>query len=146
MSNEISAIEGITKAVEWYAKLPSQYTNIDKLMTAQRKLCGYMFAFASQVGEAYEQKNACEFERKSKYDKARHNLLLQGETASKADIDARALCIAEAGAEQTTDAIYRKMYLLLEAAKEVRAAMQQQISNLKEEKRLEYTGQGSQQK
>ncbi len=134
----------IEKAVTWYKSVKSEFNDVDTLLRTQRHLAGLLWDFAGEIGGLYKQKNRCEFQRKAEFERERQTAIKKGETAAKAEIEARVAVEALTENELNADAEYRAAWILYEAAQGVLSAMVQHISHLKQEKRAEAAGQGSQ--
>lgn len=145
MSN-LTPIERISKAVEWYNGLPQDYNNVDRLINAANRFACAVFEFSREVGDLYQEKNATEYRRKAAFVKYRAEFLQQQEKVSysAAAEAAEAKILDERKDEQMADAVYYQAKLMLDSAKDVLDRLNQHISNLKQEKRLEMAGQGSQ--
>lgn len=139
-------IERIEKAVRWYNGLSQDFSDVDLLITASNRLACSIFEFSREVGELYQEKNATEYRRKAAFVAYKSKAISEMEkpTYSGADAIAELQIIEERKDEQLADAMYYRAKLLLDSARDVLDRMNQYISNLKQEKRLEMAGQGSQ--
>lgn len=134
----------IEKVIAWYKSVKSDFNDVDALLRTQRHLAGLLWDFAGEIGGLYKQKNRCEFQRKAEFERERQAAMKAGDTAAKAEIEARVKVEPLIESELSADAEYRAAWILYEAAQGVLSAMVQHISHLKAEKRAEAAGQGSQ--
>lgn len=141
-----STLERIHSAVSWYATIDRDYSDIVTLMEARRRLACHLFAFALEVGELNREKNRTEHMRKSKYARTVAELLAEsgGKNVEAAKQAADFKTSGERGEEGAAEAAYYAARLIHEAGNNVLDCLNQHISNLKQERRLEYSGQGSQ--
>jgi hypothetical protein len=144
MSNTQSLADRITDLVRAYHRLPTNTPNIDQLLDLRRHLATLKFGFAVEVGNLYQERNGAEFRRKSNFARVKADHIAGGDSAAKAEAAAEVACEELRKEESHADAMYRGAYLILEAAKDVLDTMAQHIANVRQEKRLETTGQGSQ--
>jgi hypothetical protein len=144
---QASILEKICAAVSWYATIDRDYADIVKLMEARRRLACHIFAFAMEVGELNREKSRKEHLRKSKYARTVSEQLekSEGKNVAAAKEHADFKTQFERGEETASESEYYAARVVYEAANNVLDCLNQHISNLKQERRLEYTGQGSQQ-
>ena len=140
-------LERIEAAVTWYNALKPDYNDVDTLILASNRFACAIFEFSREVGELYTEKNGAEFRRKSAFtvSRAMHLKTQEKTSYSAADSAAEVDVIEQRKEEQLADSQYMSARLMLESAKDVLDRMNQYISYLKQEKRLETSGQGSQQ-
>lgn len=144
-----TTLERIQSAVVWYSTIDRDYADITTLMEARRRLACHLFAFAMEVGELNREKSRKEHLRKSKYARTVSEMLEKSQgktvsvTAAKEHADFKTMF--ERGEETASEAEYYAARVVYEAANNVLDTLSQHISNLKSERRLEYSGQGSQQ-
>lgn len=138
--------EKIQAAVQWYAALDAGFADIATLMEARRRLACHLFAFAVEVGELGREKNRVEHLRKSKYARIVAESLEKsdGKGVAAAQVAAEHLTSHERGEEAAAEAAYYAAKVVMDAGNNVLDTMNQHISNLKAERRLEFSGQGSQ--
>lgn len=134
----------IASLIEKYQALPKDYSDAVDLVHRRKWLSTLLFQFSDQVGDLYQEMVSSEYRRKSKYEAQRTKYINEGDTAAAADAKARADIGEEMKLEMMCTGIYKKADLLRQAAYAVLDSLNQQISLVKQEKRLEYTGQGSQ--
>lgn len=96
--------------------------------------------YAGEVGDFYKEKNRTEFVRRSTFEREKKRLIKEGESGTAAGAAAMVFVEKELSAETMADAEYKASYFLYESAKDVLQSMQQHVSNLKQEKRLEMAG------
>ena len=136
--------EAIGSCVNAYYRLPKDGVDVVSLLDLQRRLAGLKYAFAVEVGRMYAERNAAEFTRKAEFSRRRHDLVSNGTTVAKAESEAQAEVLALLDAEQKADAAYKAGNLILDSAADVMRALSQQIANLRQERREEMAGAGSQ--
>lgn len=137
-------LDKIAAIVTWYKGVPHSFSDVQQLTAAQKALACLLFEYAGEVGELYKQKNGTEFTRKAIFEKERLRLIGEGKSAAAAGNEAQTLIGTSAFAEVCADAEYRAAVMQKEAASDVLRSMLQHIANIKEERRLEISGQGSQ--
>ena len=126
----------IKTATEHIARLINAYHSrgknapVEGLIEMRIKLSTLVFYVAGVEADAYEDFVTAEYNRKSKFIESKEYYVKSGESVAKAETQA--------------DAIHKRLQLIRLAAKEVLDCLNQHISNIKSEKRLEMTGQGSQ--
>jgi hypothetical protein len=139
-------LHNIESAVKWYAMLSADYNDINTLMNARRRLACHLFNFAIEIGELNREKNRTEHVRKSKYAMLVHDALVKSEGKNVASnqliIDYKVSF--ERGEEGAAESTYYAGKLIYDAGTNVLDTMNQHISNLKKERSLEYSHQGSQ--
>lgn len=146
---QVTVLERICAAVSWYSTIDRDFNDITTLMEARRRLACHLFAFAMEVGELNREKSRKEHLRKSKYARTVSEMLEKSQgktvsvTAAKEHADFKTMF--ERGEETASEAEYYAARVVYEAANNVLDTLSQHISNLKSERRLEYSGQGSQQ-
>ena len=141
-----SNLERIHAAVTWYATINKGFDDIETLMEARRRLSCHLFAFALEVGGLNREKNRTEHLRRSRYARTVAEMLEQsgGKNVAAAKEAADYKTSQERGEEGMAEAEYYAAKLIHEAGKDVLDTLNQHISNLKQERRLEISGQGSQ--
>lgn len=144
---QAKTLERIQSAVQWYATIDRDYSDIVTLMEARRRLACHIFAFALEVGELNREKSRKEHLRKSRYARIVSEQLekSEGKNVAAAQQLADFKTSFERGEETASEAEYFAARIIYEAANNVLDCLNQHISNLKQERRLEYSGQGSQQ-
>lgn len=136
--------DNIASLIHKYQALPKDYSDVADLIHRRKWLSTLLFDFTAEVGELYQEMISAEYRRKSKYDAQRTAYMAEGDTAAAADTKARNDIHEEYKMEMMHTGLYKKADLIRQAANAVLDSMNQQISHVKQEKRLEYTGQGSQ--
>lgn len=138
-------IEQIQKIVSWYSRQSRDFNDVPVLMNARAKLSTLLAEMAGQVVALYAQKNGAEFQRKAAHAEAlRREMSVEKTSAAAAKIVADSDVRTELEREYEADSEYQRARLLYDAYRNVCDVMSQHISNLKSEKRNEFTGQGSQ--
>lgn len=136
--------ELITDAVAWYRSLKTDFADVDLLLRTQREFAARLYDFAGEVGSLYKQRNRTEFQRKAAFNRERQQRIGTAGSVAKAESEALVEIETLLDAEQQADSEYRAAYLLLEHGRDVLSSMVQHLSHLKQEKRAEMHGQGSQ--
>lgn len=141
----LSTLDKISMIVQKYQAVPHDYRNIEVLTSWNRKLACTIFDYTGEVGDLYKSAKAYEFARKAAYERERIRLIKEdGKSASAADAEAKSKVEEELENEVNADADYRSAMMQLQGARDVLEAMRQHISSIKQEMKLEMTGQGSQ--
>ncbi len=143
---KVQTLEKIQAAVQWYATISPDFNDVAQLMEARRRLACHLFNFAIEVGELNHEKNRTEHTRKSKYARIVNEALekTDGKNVAAAQQSADFKTSFERGEEAAAEAAYFAGRLIYDAGTNVLDTMNQHISNLKKERSLEYSGQGSQ--
>lgn len=139
-----STSELISDAVHWYRTLKTDFNDVDLLLRTQREFAARLYDFAGEVGALYKQRNRTEFQRKAAFARERQSRIAGAGSVAKAESEALVEVEALLNDEQQADSEYRAAYLLLEHGRDVLSSMVQHLSHLKQEKRAETYGQGSQ--
>lgn len=142
MSTEKSTAERITDVVKDYYRYKDK-AGIEGLIRIRKNLAVLKYGLATEVAELYTEKNGAEFRRKAEYYRKKKELL-KTSTIGKAETEAEVLIEELRKEEQMADALYKSASFILDSAKDVLDALSQHIANLRQEKREEMTGQGSQ--
>jgi hypothetical protein len=139
-----SLADRITDLIRAYHKLPTATPDVDRLLDLRRQLATLKFGFAVEVGQLYQERNGAEFRRKAEFARIKADHIAGGDSAAKAEAAAE-IAIEELRKEEShADAMYRGAYLIHDAAKDVLDVLGQHVANVRQEKRAETTGQGSQ--
>ena len=136
--------DAIAACVNAYYRLPKDGVDVVSLLDLQRRLAGLKYAFAVEVGRMYAERNAAEFARKAEFSRRRHDLVSGGATVAKAESEAQAAILPLLETEQKADAAHKAGNLILESSADVLRAMSQHIATLRQERRHEMAGMGSQ--
>lgn len=135
----------IQKIVTWYSKLPRDFADVGLLMHARARLSTYLAEMAMQVTQLYAQKNGAEFQRKAAHAEAlRAAMGIEKTSAAAAKVIADSETMDAVQREYDADAEHQAAKMLYDAFRNVCDVMNQHISNLKSEKRNEFTNTGSQ--
>ena len=140
MESEKSTLDQIVEIVDFYYKIKEDFNDIERLQKGVRRLATLIFMYAGEVGSYYKEKNRTEFVRRSTFEKEKNRLIKTGESGTAAGAAALVFVERELQKEQQADAEYKAAHFLYESAKDVLQSMQQHVSNLKQEKRLEMAG------
>jgi hypothetical protein len=140
MEAEKSTLDQIVEIVDFYYKIKEDFNDIERLQKGVRRLATLIFMYAGEVGQFYKEKNRTEFVRRSTFEREKKKAINAGESAASAGTSAMVAVERELSAETQADAEYKAAYFLYESAKDVLQSMQQHVSNLKQEKRLEMAG------
>lgn len=142
---EICTLDKISMIVQKYQAVPHDYKNLEVMTSWNRKLACAIFDYTGEVGDLYKAANAYSFARKAAYERERIRLIKEdGKSAAAADAEAKAKIENELESEMNADADYRSAMMQLQGARDVLDAMRQHIASIKQEMKLEMTGQGSQ--
>lgn len=136
--------ERITDIVKEYYTVPSDTTDIVRLIDIRKRLAVLLYGFAAEVGSLYLDRASAEYRRKSEQGKIMAKALADGKSVAASEQMAKAETDEATKDELMTDALHRQSTLILNAGNEVLAAIQQQIAFARREHHAETTGQGSQ--
>jgi hypothetical protein len=134
MQDTEKVINEVTTLVNWYKKLPKDYSNIEDLMYARKVLCGNMFMLSVELGKTRQQWKECEFTTESVRRNTMKDLLEEGLAVGKADAYARADSLLALEAETVAESYYHLLKFMIDATQEVNNTMMQHISTLKKER------------
>lgn len=137
------AAKNITALIGKYYRNGHKMT-AEQLLDLRRRLAAMKYALALETGELYKGKNETEFRRKAEYTRRKKEALDGGANGVKSEIEAEAAVEQLRKDEHEADATHKAANLILDSAKDVLDALSQHIANLRQEKRDEMTGQGSQ--
>lgn len=135
----------IRAIIQAYYKTPKNGVDVETLMNMRRRLACLKYSLAASVGGMYEEKNGAEYRRKAAFAKAEAEAIAGNDTAAKARVKASEAVTELLKDEMLADAAYKAANMILEAVKDVLDAMAQHIANLRQERREEMAGNGSQQ-
>lgn len=127
-----------------YYKMPKNGCDVETLLDMRRRLACLKYGLAAEVGGLYDEKNGSEYRRKAAFAQKRAEAIKAGDSAAKAGATAEAETTEHLKDDMSADAAYKAGNLILEAVKDVLDAMAQHIANLRQERREEMAGQGSQ--
>ena len=88
MTQEKTTIQQIEVIMHWYYKLETDFKDVDRLTNVVRRLSTLLFFFAGELGEAYRDKNATEYNRKSAFSKKEMELMKSGTSGVAAKSEA----------------------------------------------------------
>lgn len=137
--------ELITDIIREYYKTAKNNPEIEGVMQMRIRLATLKYGLAAEVAGLYEEKNGTEFRRKAAFMARRADLMqTDGTSGAKAEAIAQAETVELLKQESIADAAYKAANLVLESAKDVLDVMGQHIANLRQERKEEMTGTGSQ--
>jgi len=130
-------LEQLTKGIEGiltlYSNLKADFKDIDRLIVAKRKLCGYMYRFSVLVGDALHEYNEAYAARKCDTANKILEYVSSGDAqfkaSMKAEVDTKESRIYEAKAE----AVYRRIKSQYDSLRDTLSSLQQDIATLKME-------------
>jgi hypothetical protein len=130
-------LEQLTKGIEGiltlYSNLGADFKDIDRLIVAKRKLCGYMYRFSVLVGDAlHEYNNSYAFRKRHLADK-KLEYIKQGDTIGKAELKAELLNYKFRVDEGENEALYRRVKSQYDSLRDTLSSLQQDIATLKME-------------
>lgn len=138
-----STADLITDMIGEYYRTGDKAT-AEQLLDLQRRLSCVKYALALQIGDLYTDKNGAEFRRKAAFFRFKKEGIDTGSSAAKAETDAENKIDELRKEEGQADALYKSAALILESTKDVLHAITQHIANLRQERREEMQGTGSQ--
>ena len=127
-------IDEMSKVLRYYAELPSDFNDIERLIVAKRKLVHYSFYFSTEVGNALAIYNNSYNIRKSAYAKCVELNIKGGDSVSKAQIVAEKDVEKLRETEGNAEALYRRVKGYQDALNQSIQSIMQDISYLKQEK------------
>lgn len=127
------AVDEIGKIVTWYKNLKKDYSNIEDLMYARKKLCTYQYQLAVELGTARQQWKECEVSTEVLKRKTLTDYLKEGMPFTKAVEFSKNECVLMFEAEKIADAYYNTFKFIMDASQEVSATMMQHIALLRKE-------------
>lgn len=136
--------QDIEKTVNWYRSLKKDFNDVGTLISARRLLSCRFYDFGHVVSNAKNRYNAAEWSRKAGYIVKKQELIATGDSISKADAAAEDFVKDLRYDEMVAYNELQEVLLQYEGVKEVLSSMQQHISYLKDERRSEFSGTGSQ--
>ena len=130
-------LEQLTKGIEGiltlYSNLGADFKDIDRLIVAKRKLCGYMYRFSVLVGDALnEYNNSYAFRKRHLADK-KLEYIKHGDTIGKAELKAELLNYKFRVDEGENEALYRRVKSQYDSLRDTLSSLQQDIATLKME-------------
>ena len=133
-------LEQLTKGIEGiltlYSNLGADFKDIDRLIVAKRKLCGYMYRFSVLVGDALnEYNNSYAFRKRHLADK-KLEYIKQGDTIGKAELKAELLNYKFRVDEGENEALYRRVKSQYDSLRDTLSSISQDIATLKNEIKL----------
>ena len=137
-------LEGIAEMLESYREIGETFT-VDQLLRLQDKLAVDSYYLAEKVGEAKDSFNSKRFIYKTNLIRDKY-AYIDKHDYSKAEADDRAALANKDAyqAELTAEAMAHKIELMLRQVNRVLQTLNQRISNLKQERELEYRATTSQ--
>lgn len=134
----------IEQIVTWYKNLPRAFNDLETLVSARRALSCRYYELSGMVGRAKALYGEKQHTSKSKLIIRRQELIAEGKNATLAKALAESDTIQFELDEFTAYSDLQEVLLQYEGVKEVLSSMQQHISYLKDERRSEFSGTGSQ--
>lgn len=126
-------IEEITKIVEWYKQLPKDYSNIEDLMYARKKICTNQYLLNVELSRARQTWKEYEVTHETAKRRSIAELLEEGMPMNKANELGRSRSLIHMEHEKLADAFYHNLKFMVDATNEVSNTMMQHISWLKKE-------------
>ena len=124
-------ISEVTKVVEWYKELPKDYTNIEDIMYARKKLSTYQYLLSVELGNLRQSWKECEVETEI----VRRGKAVEGLAMTKVQEISQAEALLMLEAEKIADAMYHRVKFIISATQEVNNSMMQHVSQLKIEQK-----------
>ena len=133
-NNEIIELtKQIEKIINLYSNLDSDFKDINRLITAKRKLTGYLYRFSVLVGDSLKDYNDSYANRKSLTAQKVLDCIKNGETqfkaSLKAEIELKDIRLLEAKHES----IYRRIKSQYDSLRDTLQSITQDIATLKNE-------------
>jgi len=128
-------IEQLTKEIEailgLYSNLDADFKDIDRLITAKRKLCSYAYRFSVIVGEALEAYNLTYCNRKKVFSGEVLALIEQGSPTNKANLTVELKQYMLRVNEARSEAVYRRLKAQYDVLRDTINSITQDISTIK---------------
>ena len=128
-------ISEVTKVVEWYKELPKDYTNIEDIMYARKKLSTYQYLLSVELGNLRQSWKECEVETEIVRRGKAVECINEGLAMTKVQEISRAEALLMLEAEKIADAMYHRVKFIISASQDVNNSMMQHISQLKIEQK-----------
>lgn len=127
----------ILEVIEGYHRLPSDFSDIERLLNAQKILSVLSVRYSVEVGIYKKRSEELNFARKYKFSKSVERHIEDGiKSVSRAENKARLDVYEEEKEEIVCKAIFDGMKLFLNQVNEVLDGLRQKISYLKQEKSM----------
>ena len=136
--------QDIEKTVQWYKGLKKDFNDVGLLISSRRFLSCRFYDFGHVVSKAKNLYNVSEWKRKAEYIVKKQELVTAGAAISKADAEAEDYVKDLRYDEMVAYSELQEVLLQYDGVREILSAMQQHISFLKDERRSEFSGTGSQ--
>jgi hypothetical protein len=128
-----SVADQMVDIVEWYRKLPEDFTDINELMYARKQLSTLDVTLASEIGKA--RKNWKYAAKTYELAKNQKRIKFEAKGSTKADWYARANTAEELELATEWESVFWSLDYLFRSIREVLSEMNQRISHLKEERK-----------
>ena len=119
-------LEEINQIVEWYVRLPKDYSNVNELMWNRQRLVGFYFHYATMLGECRKAWNVAQAQKENEL--AKREMTSLEKSSTKARVIAKANTSSLLTIEKQAEGNYYAHKENLEAIKEVLSAMSQSIA------------------
>ena len=119
-------LEEINQIVEWYVKLPKDYSNVNELMWNRQRLVGFYFHYATLLGELRKEFNIAQAQKENEL--AKREMTSLEKSSAKARVIAKANTSTLLMKEKEAEGSYYAHKENLEAIKEVLSSMSQSIA------------------
>ena len=119
-------MDEINQIIEWYVKLPKDYSNVNELMWNRQRLVGHYFHYATLLGELRKQFNIAQAQKENEL--AKREMTSLEKSSTKAKVIAKANTSNLLMKEKEAEGNYYAHKENLEAIKEVLSAMSQSIA------------------
>lgn len=126
-------IREITKIVQWYKDIPKDYSGIEELIKARRKLVTYQFLLSVDVGNARQNWKECEAQTEIVRREEITKLIKEKYPMSRAVELAKNESVLMYEAEKIADGYYNSLKFILDASYEVGNTISQHIAYLRKE-------------
>jgi len=128
MSNYVDEVANI---VNWYKMLPKDYSNIEDLMHARKKLSTYQFLMSVELGKLRQAWKESEVGTEIVRRRKAVELIMDKQPMTKVQELSKAEALGMFEIEKMSDVEYHNMKFVIEATQEVNNTMMQHISQLK---------------
>jgi len=133
----MKVIETITKQIDWYYSTKNR--SLDSLIELQRGLSCNSFYLASYLANMKKEYNIAYFNRKINVNRSKQGFIQNKMTLGKAEVEAIDENFMYIEEELNREAEAFKCEVLLKQVNKILSSIQQEISNLKEERKQSIT-------
>tara|TARA_R110002126_G_scaffold93089_2_gene220721 strand:+ start:3932 stop:4351 length:420 start_codon:yes stop_codon:yes gene_type:complete len=128
-------LEEVTKVAQWYKDLPKDYSNIQDLMYARKKLSTYQYFMSVELGNLRQSWKECEVGTEIVRREKAVECIVEGMPMTKVQEISKCEALLMFEAEKIADSMYHRMKFTIHATEEINNTMMQHVSQLKIEQK-----------